>query len=137
MNKIGYCGDNCSDCPRHMATASNNIDRLKEVALMWKRVGWRDTIPNVEEIKCRGCKTVKWCRYNDIRECALARLLNNCGQCHNYPCQKIDAVFEKTASYAKECEKIFSKEDFKILSKAFFNKKQNLDLINKSIKDSK
>lgn len=135
MTKIGYCGDNCLSCPRYTATISNNIEKLKETALMWKRVGWRDTILNIDEIKCGGCKTVTWCRYNDIRMCAIDRQLNNCGECGQYPCNKINLVFKKTALYARECQGIFTKEDFTILSKAFFTKKQNLDLINQNLKN--
>lgn len=99
---------------------------------MWKRVGWRDTILNIDEIKCSGCKTVEWCRYNDIRDCAIGKKLNNCGECSQYPCDRVDEVFKQTYSYAKQCEKVFSKEDFAILSKAFFTKKENLDQISKS-----
>ena len=75
MNMLGYCGDDCSSCPRYMATTSNNISKLNETALMWRRVGWRGTILNIDEIKCGGCKTVKYCRYNDIRECAIKNSL--------------------------------------------------------------
>ena len=136
MTEIGYCGDDCSSCPRYMATVSNDITKFKDAAMMWKRVGWRGTVLDTNEIKCGGCKTVQWCRYNDIRECAIARHLNNCGECYEYPCNKLDNVFKKTASYAKDCEAIFSKGDFAILSKAFFTKKNNLNLINKNLNNS-
>lgn len=78
MAEIGYGGDNCSDCPRYVATINNDTEKLKEAALMWKRVGWRDTVLNIDEIKCGGCKTVKWCRYNDItcRLIATGQLAN-------------------------------------------------------------
>ena len=129
MTEIGYCGDNCSCCPRYVSTHKNDIEKLKAASQMWKRVGWRDTVLSPEEIKCGGCKTVSWCRYSEIRECASSKTLNNCGECDQYPCKKLESVFEKTASYALDCETLFSKNDFKILSKSFFTKKQNLDRI--------
>ena len=136
MTEIGYCGDNCSSCPRYIATVTNDTEKMKEAALMWKRVGWRDTVLSIDEIKCGGCKSVDWCRYNDIRECAIDRKLSNCGECDCYPCDRIDSVFRKTASYARQCEKIFAKEDFAILSKAFFTKKKILDEIIQNSKNT-
>jgi len=94
MNEIGFCGDNCYSCPRYVATIENDIEKLKEASLMWKRVGWRDSILSTDEIKCGGCKTVTWCRYNEIRECARNKSLNNCGECNQYPCQDLILVFE-------------------------------------------
>ena len=95
MTEIGYCGDNCSSCPRYTATLANDTEKLKEAVLMWKRVGWRDTILSNDEIKCTGCKTVTWCRYYDIRECAIDKKLNNCGECDQYSCNRIKDVFKQ------------------------------------------
>ena len=134
MAEIGYCGDVCSCCPRYTVTRENNTKKLKEVAQMWKRVGWRDTVLSTEEIKCGGCKTVTWCRYSEIRECAINHEFNNCGECDQYPCKKLKSVFEKTASYAEKCKAIFNEKDSLVLSKAFFTKKQNLDVIHQDKK---
>lgn len=131
MNNIGFCGDNCLSCPRYLATLSNDNNKLKEVAVMWKRVGWRDKVISIDEIKCRGCKTVKWCRYNDIRECAINKKLSNCGECIDYPCKILISVFDKTESYANDCKLNFNEEDYILLNKAFFTKRKNLDLIHK------
>jgi len=46
MNEIGFCGDNCSDCPRYAASASNDFIKLKEAALLWRRVGWVFSLKN-------------------------------------------------------------------------------------------
>ena len=77
MPEIGFCGDDCRLCPRYIATMSGSVDKLNEVAAMWERVGWRDNVVSPEEIKCNGCKTVKWCRYNELRECAQGREISN------------------------------------------------------------
>jgi hypothetical protein len=47
MTEIGYCGDDCKNCPRYVATINNDTEKLMEAALMWKRVGWRDTMGTV------------------------------------------------------------------------------------------
>jgi len=131
MLKLAFCGDDCNACPRYIATQSSNVERLKEVAEMWKRAGWRDTIVPPEEMLCHGCASVKWCRYDDIRKCAQEKGIDNCGQCGNYPCAEIEEVFEQTKSYAKDskarCSK--KKEDYECLHRAFFSKKQNLDRV--------
>jgi hypothetical protein len=132
MTELGFCGDNCASCPRYIATIKNDTEELKEVALMWKRVGWRNSILSNEEIQCHGCKSVTWCRYNEIRECAINRKINNCGECNIYPCQKLTDVFNKTAGYAKKCRQVIVDEDYSTLSKAFFEKKENLDLIHQN-----
>ena len=100
---------------------------------MWERVGWRNRVLSPEEIKCGGCKTVKWCRYNEIRECAIKKQIDNCGECNKYPCGKLNVVFEKTVKYMEECKILFSEKDFHVLSKAFFTKKENLDQINSKL----
>lgn len=133
MTLIGFCGDNCSECPRYIATLGNDTEKLREAALMWKRVGWRDTVLSTDEIKCGGCRTVEWCRYSDIRECAVEKDLDNCGECREYSCDKISRVFKQTDAYAGQCRKVFSKEDFAVLSRTFFTKNNNLDKINQDI----
>lgn len=134
MTDTGVCGDNCSCCPRYTATLENNPKKLEEVARMWKRVGWRKKVISTEEIKCRGCRTVTWCRYSEIRKCAANFKLNNCGECSRYPCGKLKIVFEKTEQYANECKALFNENDYQTLSRAFFTKKQNLDRINRNKK---
>jgi hypothetical protein len=129
MTELGFCGDNCASCPRYVATIRNDTEELKKVALMWKRVGWRKNILSIEEIKCHGCKSVKWCRYNEIRECAINKEISNCGECNMYPCKKLNHVLKKTAEYAKKCRQVINDEDYSTLSKAFFTKQENLDLI--------
>ena len=90
MLKLSYCGDDCNLCPRYIAAQSNSIEKLKEVAALWKKAGWRESIVPPEEMACNGCRTVKWCRYDDIRKCAKEKRIDNCGLCRDYPCKKIE-----------------------------------------------
>jgi hypothetical protein len=129
--KLAYCGNDCNLCPRYIVTQGNSTEKLKEVATLWKKAGWRESIVPPEEMACNGCRTVKWCRYDDIRKCAKEKRIDNCGLCRDYPCKKIEKVFKQTASYAKLCKKNCSKQEFELLHKAFFSKKQKLDKVRK------
>lgn len=130
MLNLGFYGNDCNYCPRYIATQSGNVERLKEVAVMWKRVGWRDTILSPEEMVCYGCSSVSWCR-RDIQKCALEKGVDNCGKCKNYPCDKVLKAFEQAESYAKICKERCSKELYERLQKAFFSRKENMDRVNK------
>jgi len=129
MKVIGFCGDNCSACPRYIATQSGNEEKLKETTEMWKRAGWRNTNVSPQEMICYGCASVEWCRYNSIRKCALKKGIDNCGKCRNYPCKEITDVFKQTDYYKKTCEKNCSKEDNEFFLRAFFSKRDILDKI--------
>lgn len=132
MSEIGFCGDNCSLCPRYIATKTKDKDKLREVVALWIRAGWRDKVVAFEQMKCHGCASVKWCRYNNIRNCAQDKGIKNCGECTEYPCGEILQVFRQTESYAKRCKETCSEEDYKSLNEAFFLKRNKLDEIYKS-----
>ncbi len=124
---LGYCGDNCIKCPRYLATVNGSQSELKNVALLWVKIGFRDNTENLEDLKCYGCNSSKFCAYEDIRECCLGKKVDNCGKCPYYECKKISSVFRKTELLAEKCEKLLSKEEFNSLDKAFFQKKANLN----------
>lgn len=130
MAEIGFCGDNCSLCPRYLATKSEDKDKLIEVAALWIRAGWRDEVVAPDQMECYGCASIKWCRYDHIRTCAQEKGIQNCGECKEYPCDEILQVFKKTDSYAKRCKTTCSEKDYKILNEAFFRKRDTLDTIN-------
>lgn len=123
---ISACGNDCSACPRCMPKKD---DELQKTAELWFKLGYRDHVVTNDEIKCFGCKPDNWCRYNIIK-CATDKKLDNCGQCKDYPCGKINEAFEKTAFFAPVCRKMCSSDEYDIMNKAFFEKKKNLDDIN-------
>jgi len=120
------CGNDCESCPRYTAAQSGDPERLREVAVLWKSVGWRAQVVSAEEIACRGCQSVDWCRHG-IRGCAREHNVANCGQCREYPCAKVEEMLERTLAHIDICREICSPADFAALQKAFFNKKQNLE----------
>jgi uncharacterized protein DUF3795 len=129
MSYIGYCGDNCELCPRYIATKSNDREKLQEAAILWKKVGLNDQIVTPEEMICNGCATLDNCHYSDIRECVRDKEISNCGKCIDYPCDKINGVFETTRFYEQQCKETCASDDYERLKKAFFSKKETLDAI--------
>ncbi len=124
--ELPFCGNDCNECPRYIATHSGDRKQLRQVAVLWWRVGYRDKIVSPEEMACHGCRSATWCRY-EIRECASEKDVGNCGECRDYPCNKILTAIEKTAGFARKIKKECPKTDFERLQKAFFSKRQNLD----------
>lgn len=120
---IAACGNDCSVCPRHLPKSS---EELQHTAQLWSKIGYRDHVVTPEEISCKGCTVDNWCRYNVI-QCVTERNIANCGQCEEYPCSHIKKCFEVTTSFAPACKAVCSEEEYAVMSKAFFEKKENLE----------
>ena len=132
--KIACCGDDCSFCPRYFTNLSNDKEKLKEIALLWKKIGWRNDINPLESLICHGCQTfIDQCEYN-IRECCLEKKIQNCGKCDFYPCDKVENAFKITKLNTVKFKTILSNKQYDIFTKAYFLKKENLDKIKKDIK---
>jgi hypothetical protein len=129
---ISLCGDICSECPRYIATQANDYARLKEIATLWFRLGFRSEIVSEEEIKCYGCSKTKPCSYN-INTCEHIRDLNNCGECKFYLCAKMQFVFEKTDKVDEVCKINCTPDEYIQMKKAFLSKREILDKINKGL----
>ena len=127
--KIACCGDDCSYCPRFHLNLKNNKKDLTEIATLFMKVGWRDSIEPLETIRCMGCDLFDGtCEYN-IRECCLEKNLENCGSCKDYSCNKVEKAFEITKENVEKFRSILSKEEYQKFNKAFFQKKENLDSV--------
>jgi len=48
---VAACGNDCAACPRNTATVSGGALRLREVAELWYRLGWRDRVVSADDIK--------------------------------------------------------------------------------------
>lgn len=123
---ISACGNDCSVCPRYTKEPfSKSAEELKHTAELWYKIGYRKSVVSIEEISCDGCKIENWCRY-EIVKCTTEKSIENCGQCKNYPCEKIKNCFEVTKSFESACKKNCSEKEFEIMKKAFFEKEKNL-----------
>lgn len=121
--KITLCGDNCLECPRYHA---HSAEELKKTAELWFRIGWRETIISNEEIACSGCSSHKECTYHLV-ECTKSHNVEKCSQCGEFPCGKITDMLERSKKYEEKCREVCSDEELEMLTKAFFNKENNLN----------
>jgi hypothetical protein len=124
MDRIGMCGDNCTCCPRYTATQKDSLLELESVKTLWVKLGLRDKDFPAEEMACLGCRPENRCAYDSLRSCAKKREINNCGTCPDYPCDRISQVFEASDRLRRHAARVCSREEMKVLTKAFFSKKQ-------------
>ena len=116
------CGDNCAACPRHTAQTE---DELQKAAELWYKLGWSDEIMPLERVKCIGCAGHYLCSYG-LKECLQQRGLEKCNQCSEFPCEKIDAMLQKSNDFRMKCRELCSDSEYAVLHKAFFEKEANL-----------
>ena len=124
---IGICGDNCSFCPRYIATQKDNMDELEKVKELWVRLGLRKPDFPAEGLICNGCKPENNCAYKELRSCVNARKVKNCGFCDEYPCNIVKNALDKTEKLRLHAEKVCTQEEFDTLNKTFFLKKEYFD----------
>ena len=124
--KIAYCGDNCAYCPKYSANLIGSREKLKDVAVLMKKVGWRYNLDDPEKMKCEGCQDVEDCEYG-VKECCIEKNIENCGKCVDYPCPLIESAFKITDENIEKFKKILSKEEYELFQIAYFQKKENLE----------
>lgn len=133
MNTIGACGDDCSVCPRYVATQRNNEDELNRVKDLWVALGLRNADIDAAELKCVGCRKENTCAYPDVRNCTSNKKLENCGLCAKYPCKKVNAAFAKTEKAFRSFKGIGAQEEMDSITRAFRYKKMILDGIHREL----
>ena len=129
MFQIGVCGDDCSCCPRYVATQTGSLSEFEKVKELWVRLGFRNSAVPARDMVCFGCKSEKQCAYSELRACAREKGADNCGLCAAYPCKLIGAAFEKSEKLRSHAARVCTAEEMGTLKKTFFSKKQNLDQI--------
>lgn len=126
---FGTCGDNCTCCPRYIATKRQDPLELEKVKQLWVRLGLRHPAFPVEKMACHGCIPENPCAHEDLRSCVLAREIENCGGCDSYPCERISNAFEKSEKLRSHAGRVCTPAEMDWLTKAFFLKKDYLDRI--------
>ena len=93
---IAYCGLDCATCPAFIATQENDLLKLTSLASEWF-----DGSTDHAIILCDGCKPnrpdariMKWCSECPVRICVMERNLDSCAFCSDYPCERLNNVFE-------------------------------------------
>ena len=94
---FAVCGLVCSDCPAFVATQKDDDEERKRVAEKWSAYGGEKIEP--EDINCDGCievgkKLFQFCNTCEVRLCAFGRSAQNCAYCADYPCAKLNSLWE-------------------------------------------
>jgi hypothetical protein len=124
VSKIAYCGYDCNQCRRFIATHQGS-EQLKQVAALWKKLGYREDIEPPGKMACYGCSSSTWCRHG-IRECALENKVDNCGRCYKYPCDKIETMFQWASKHAEKMKDLCSAAEYEFMLNAVKDRKHNL-----------
>ena len=104
---IAYCGLNCLECDAYIATQKNSDKKREKTAQKWSKLFKEAKMYQVdikpEQICCDGCKSngarFFHCEMCKIRECCLAKGIENCAACKDYICETL-AEFIKLAPEA-------------------------------------
>jgi len=131
MNMIGMCGDNCTYCPRYIATQNRSAQELEKVKELWIRLGLRDDDFPVEDMVCHGFTPENKCAYAELFTRVSSKAHDNCGLCDDYPCQIITNAFDKSEKLKSHAIKVCTQEEMEMLNKAFFSKREYFGLIHK------
>jgi len=128
---ITKCGDNCTYCPRYLATQDGREIELEKAKELWTRLGLKGHDLSVENMACHGCKPQNDCAYPELRACVTAKAYDNCGLCDEYPCILTKSVFDKSGKLEAHAKQVCAHWEMELLRKAFFSKKENLDRIHR------
>ena len=98
---IAYCGLDCEKCDARIATLNNDNVMRENVAKLWSKINGVEITP--EMINCEGCRVdgIKTPFCNSlcpIRQCALNKKCETCGDCSNINiCQTVGMVISNNA----------------------------------------
>ena len=98
---IAYCGLDCENCKARIATVNDDDSLRQKVAKEWSDLNGVEITP--EMINCVGCRIdgvkTPYCEsLCPIRQCALERGLETCGDCGKMEsCDKLRAITEHNA----------------------------------------
>ena len=93
---IAYCGLDCEKCEARLATVNHDEVLRRKVAALWSELNGVEITP--EMIRCVGCriegeKTPYCDALCPIRQCALGRQVETCGDCTDMErCQKLAMI---------------------------------------------
>ncbi len=108
---ISPCGLVCSKCDAYRATQMNDPEKLEMVAADWRK---RYQCPDIkaELIPCDGCMTEggRKCYHCDnsctIRPCAIAKGVQICSECPEYPCERLTEFFGYVKGQSESMKKM-------------------------------
>lgn len=83
---IAYCGIDCSKCDAYIGTTTNDQTLLATTAKLWSELNGVTITP--EDLRCEGCRTngikTMYCSsLCKIKQCAISKQYETCGNCEN------------------------------------------------------
>ncbi len=103
---IAFCGIDCAACPALIATRKNDNELRKKTAAEWSKSFGHDFKP--EEVNCAGCAApgvhIGYCDMCEVRKCAQPRKLQNCADCADYSCEKLDGFLKNVPDARKRLD---------------------------------
>ncbi len=92
---IARCGLDCAKCRAYIATRTNDRKLAGEIAKLWSNAV--EGTYTADDIWCDGCHSDRlhgFCVRCPPRLCAKERGLANCGVCRDYPCRKLNELYD-------------------------------------------
>lgn len=104
---IAYCGLDCEKCDAYIATANKDNELRKKTAKLWSEMNNAPITP--EMINCDGCRVdgrkTPFCESMcQIRQCALKKGLETCGNCSEI--DKCETVGQVIKNVPGACENL-------------------------------
>ena len=102
---IAYCGLDCTKCDAYIATLNNDQSLREKTAKLWSKLNNTQIFP--EQINCQGCRAngvkTEFCQsICAIRQCALKKGVDTCGECGSLKkCQTIKAIISNNPEALK------------------------------------
>ena len=98
---VAYCGLDCETCEARIATVNDDEALRRKVAKLWSELNGVEITP--EMIHCAGCRVdgvkTPYCdALCPIRQCALGKRVETCGDCAEMEtCEKVGAILGNNA----------------------------------------
>ena len=95
-NRIAFCGLDCEQCDARRATVNDDRALREATAALWSQLNHTEILP--DQIDCLGCraegvKTIFCEKFCAIRQCALQKQVETCGDCPEMEhCPKLAAI---------------------------------------------
>jgi len=80
---LAYCGLYCGACSFKLARDTNDMEHVRRMPARYD--AHKHTLPEA----CPGCRLENQCGPCAIRDCARGKALDHCGQCRDFPCERL------------------------------------------------
>ena len=113
MNEfIAYCGLDCETCEARIATVTNDDLLREKVAEEWSKLN--NAVITSDMINCRGCRLegekTPYCEsLCPIRQCAIKKKVDTCGNCNKMnSCELLSMITKNNKDALNNLKKINS-----------------------------